>query len=317
MEGVVIEPKGMVRVFVLLSFVGLVACGNPTDGSNKSVPSVPIPAAPKGLAASSGNGDISLQWLPVPSASSYTLYIGRSPGFTLKGAQRLTGLSRPSHLHRPLGLGAIWYYRVAAFNSSGEGPAGGELAAMAKGPPPAMPTGATVTGSTSDITLRWNPVAGATSYAVFWSSTPGSPFAKRGEKIVTTRPEFRFANPPHRRTIYFAVAAVNDWGMSSLSPEVGTMVQATLPPPPAGLAASGGDGGITVRWDAVPGATSYNVYMAESSGRVRKTGKVIAGITEISCRQDKMTSKSMRYYVVTAVNSAGEGRSSNESGAMP
>lgn len=314
--------KGLVQALALLLCLLLTACANPADDEKsvvrKAAPAaVTLPPTTTGLTARSGNGEIVLQWTPIPSASTYTLYIGHSPGFALESADRLTGITRPDHLHRPIEMGSTWYYRVAAVNDAGEGPASVELAAMNKGTPPAMPTGVTATGSATDIALHWNAVAGATSYVVFCSSLPGQIAATRGEKFVTTRLEYQVTDLPSGRIHYFAVAAVNNWGKSPHSAEVGAMSQAPRPPPPSGVAASGGDGVVTVKWEEVPGATTYNVYVSTVSGQVRKTGQMIAGITQPFYRQKKISGQTMHYYVVTAVNHAGEGRPSNESGAMP
>jgi lysophospholipase L1-like esterase len=68
---------------------------------------------------------------------------------------------------------------------------------------------------------------------------------------------------------------------------------------------------ITLAWDDVPNATSYNIYWSENPGVTRKNG------TKISNVKNPYKIKGLKrggkyYFVVTAVNASGEGKESEE-----
>src|SRR5262249_57764285 len=66
-------------------------------------------------------------------------------------------------------------------------------------------------------------------------------------------------------TYYYQVSAVNGSGQSAKSAEVSATPQAP-PAAPTGLTASPGDAKVTLTWNTVTGATSYNVYRGTATG---------------------------------------------------
>lgn len=82
-------------------------------------------------------------------------------------------------------------------------------------------------------------------------------------------------------------------------------VASTPPPAPSGVFATGGDGQVTIGWDAVPGANSYNVYYATASGVTRSNGTKVTGANSgqtVAGLGNGVT----HYFVVTALNANGE-----------
>lgn len=89
----------------------------------------------------------------------------------------------------------------------------------------------------------------------------------------------------------------------------------TPPPAPSGVTASAGNGQVTVSWNAVSGADSYNVKRAASSSGPYAT--IASGITSTSHTDTSVVNGTTYYYVVTAVNSAGESPASSPVSATP
>ena len=91
----------------------------------------------------------------------------------------------------------------------------------------------------------------------------------------------------------------------------------TLPDAPAGLIAASGNSQITINWDAVLAATSYNIYWSATTGVTKITGTKIPDITSTSYTHIGLTNGTIYYYMVTSVNSYGESVESYEISSAP
>jgi fibronectin type 3 domain-containing protein len=98
--------------------------------------------------------------------------------------------------------------------------------------------------------------------------------------------------------------------------EVWGNVESPNPPStPTGLAASGGNAQVSLTWNAASGATSYNVKRSLSTGGPYTT--IASGVTVASYTDTAVNNGTTYYYVVSAVNSAGESANSAEASATP
>jgi fibronectin type 3 domain-containing protein len=77
-----------------------------------------------------------------------------------------------------------------------------------------------------------------------------------------------------------------------------------------GLTVTAGDGELTITWDAVAGATSYNLYRSTSQG---SQGTLIGSSAGTSYTDSTVANGATYSYVVTAVNAAGESPASAQS----
>jgi mono/diheme cytochrome c family protein len=87
-----------------------------------------------------------------------------------------------------------------------------------------------------------------------------------------------------------------------------------VPDAPVGVTAAGGDGQVTVSWTSVGNATSYNIYWSVAPGVTKANGAKIAGAVSPYIHTGR-TAATTYYYIVTAVNSAGEGVESAQASA--
>ncbi len=88
------------------------------------------------------------------------------------------------------------------------------------------------------------------------------------------------------------------------------------------VTASAGDGRVTISWNAVSGATSYNLYMASVPGVTKSNYSTLTGgmkHTNVTSPyiHTGLTNGTTYYFVVTTVNSAGESAESSEVSATP
>jgi hypothetical protein len=105
-----------------------------------------------------------------------------------------------------------------------------------------------------------------------------------------------------------ALGALISAGNGSTAPENVTV--------PTGVMATGGNGQISISWNHVPGATSYNLYWGTAPGVTKGGGTKIANAippyTHIG-----LPNGTEVYYIVAAVGPGGEGNSSTEVLAYP
>ncbi|GAF99391.1 unnamed protein product, partial [marine sediment metagenome] len=90
----------------------------------------------------------------------------------------------------------------------------------------------------------------------------------------------------------------------------------TAPSVPTTVTATSGNEEITISWDSVTDATSYNIYWSTSQGVTKDTGTKISAFSS-PYTHTGLTNGTTYYYVVTAENSYGESDESGEVSATP
>jgi DNA/RNA endonuclease G (NUC1)/fibronectin type 3 domain-containing protein len=176
--------------------------------------------------------------------------------------------------------------------------------------PPAAPTGVNATPGNAHVALTWNAVGGATSYNVKRSTTSGSGYATIASPATTSYDDTSAANGT---TYYYVISAVNSGVESANSSEV-SGTPAGAPAAPSGVSATGGDTQISLSWNSVAGATSYNVKRSTTSGSGYST--IFSPATN-SYTDTGLTNGTTYYYVITAVGPGGESVNSSEVSATP
>jgi kexin len=88
------------------------------------------------------------------------------------------------------------------------------------------------------------------------------------------------------------------------------------PATPVSLTVIPRDGYVTLSWNAVSGATSYNLYWSTTSGVTKTNGTKITSASP-SLNHSGLVNSTAYYYVVTAVNAGGESAESSQATATP
>ena len=95
---------------------------------------------------------------------------------------------------------------------------------------------------------------------------------------------------------------------------IGPATSTSVPTAPSNLAATAGNGQVTLSWTGSSGATSYNVYRGTTSGQ---EALLQSGVSGTSYTDSTAANGTTYFYEVTAVNSVGESGKSNEVSATP
>lgn len=180
---------------------------------------------------------------------------------------------------------------------------------------PAAPSSVTATPSDSSVTVGWNAVFGASSYNIYYATTPGVT-KSTGIKIADVTKPYEVTPLTNGTPYYFVVTAVNAFGESSESAEVSATPN-TIPAKPKGSSAYSGNNQAVVYCQPVKSATSYNLYYSTTTGvnTTTYTGK-ITGMTNPQTVTGLLNGTTY-YFVITAVNGAVEGPISSETTATP
>jgi hypothetical protein len=178
---------------------------------------------------------------------------------------------------------------------------------------PAAPTGLTATAGNAQVSLSWSASTGATLYYVKRATTSGGPYAQISSPAVTTYTDTGLSNGTK---YFYVVSAYNSAGQSANSAEASATPTAPPTPPtaPVNLVATAGNAQVSLTWTASAGATSYHVKRSTTNGSGYTQ---IAAPTLANYMDTGLTNGTTYYYVVTALNSAGESASSTETFATP
>ncbi|MBD3919819.1 fibronectin type III domain-containing protein [Paenibacillus sp. PR3] len=276
---------------------------------------VTAPSAPTGLTAAAGNAQAVLSWTASSGATSYNVKRATTSGGAYTTVA--TGVTGTTYTNTGLTNGTTYYYVVSAVNSAGESSNSAQASATPTAPVtvPSVPTGLTAAAGNAQATLSWTASSGATSYNVKRATTSGGAFTTVATGVTGT--SYTNTGLTNGTTYYYVVSAVNSAGESSNSAQASATPTApvTVPSVPTGLTATAGNAQATLTWTASSGATSYNVKRAMTSGGAYTT--VATVVTGTSYTNTGLTNGTTYYYVVSAVNSAGESANSSQASATP
>jgi Fibronectin type III domain len=189
-------------------------------------------AAPGGLTAIPGNGNVALTWTATAGASSYTVSWGTNSGGE---NSTQTGIMGPTVTISGLTNGQVYFFKVAAVYNGVSSDASMERQATVL---PSTPTGLAATAGNTAVTLSWMPVTGATSYNVYLGTSAGG---EGGASVKSSNtPTAMISGLTNGQTYYFTVTAVDAGGASAKSSEV----SATPSAPPAPSSSGGGAFGL-------------------------------------------------------------------------
>ena len=284
------------------------SANSPQVSATPGIPGV-TPVPPTNLTATPGNGVVTLTWTASTGATGYNVKRATTSGgpYTQLAAPTSSGYTDSSVIN-----GVTYYYVVSTLTAAGESANSAEVSATpnAQSMAPAAPTNLTATPGNAVVTLTWTASAGATGYNVKRATNSGGPFTQLAAPTSTSYIDTALTNGT---TYYYVVSATNSSGESANSAQV-SATPSGPPPAPTNLTATAGNTQVSLTWSASSGATSYNVKRSGTSGGPYTQ---IAAPTSTSYIDTALTNGTTYYYVVSAINSAGESANSAQVVAVP
>lgn len=237
------------------------------------------------------SGRVTLSWEPIPGAASYNVYLATSPGVTPFNSFKISNVSNPITI-TDLEPGTTYYFIVAVEDDSGASRHSKEVAYTVSDAAGSIDLGDILSQIKPEE--KSVPSEAAPAAAVGATKPQENAAAASGKVRDTSTPETKSLKKPdsQRRPIKAAKSPKSE---KSRPAEAGN--QETQD--------------VTLAWDNVPNATSYNIYWSDEPGVTRQSGTRIANVQ--NPYKMKGLKKGKKYYfVVTAVNASGESQTSAE-----
>jgi predicted phage tail protein len=238
-----------------------------------------------------------------------------------------------------LANGTTYYFKVAAVNTVGVGPASSAASATpaAAVTKPGPPTGLTATLGHSRVILSWTAPgsdggAGISGYLIYQGTSPGGEAGTPVNGSPVSATSYTVTGLTNGTTYYFKVAAVNDakrqgndsGEASATSVSAAASASATAsasqgsgtgasgapgaPGGPAGLTATAGNARVSLAWTASASdggspLARYQVYLGTTPDVSLSTP--VKSVTGTSTVMTGLTNGTTYYFAVTAVNTDG------------
>lgn len=272
-------------------------------------PSVPVAAA----ASAPATTGFTSNWSAVVGADGYILDVADNAafssmltGYAAKNVGNVTGFTISG-----LAPGSTYYYRLRAYNAAGTSAVSNTITAVTLPDAPLAAAANAIT--TSGFAAAWGTVSGATGYrldvaldAAFTTFVAGY-----NGKDVSTATSSIVTGLTAGTSYYYRVRAYNSAGAGANS---NTVSQTTLPAAPLAKAATFvSQTGFSANWDAVSGATGYQLDVATDTAFTNLvTGYANKDVGNITASAVSALANGTTYYIrVRAYNTGGASANSN------
>ncbi len=228
-------------------------------GLYASVPgTVPVPDAPTGVTATSGNNNVFLKWTASGAAISYNIKRATSAA----GAYTTIGTTdNVCFLDTSAPTAGTYYYVVAAVSGGGEGAASAPVSATYGPLTPAAPTGLTASSgpNAGNVTLRWSPPPGAPTYTIKRAASSGGPYTTLATGLADT--VYIDTNRSNGTPYYYVVSATIGSVEGPNSAEVAITPQTFI-----WSSTSGGNWNVATNWGGTAPATNGSLLIFSGTG---------------------------------------------------
>ncbi|WP_284638153.1 S-layer homology domain-containing protein [Paenibacillus silviterrae] len=237
----------------------------------------PTLTTPSLLSIAAGEGRVHLTWSQVTGSVQYAVYLRTSSsGYSTPVATVSSSVYEMDITS--LTNGTTYYFAVKASHPGGESGFSNELSATPQVASPGAPILQPPVYGPAKVDLTWSPVSGATSYAIYKSSTSGA-YDEPLDTVSGSVYAYRATGLRNGQTYYFVVKAENPGGISAFSNEVSATPRA-VPGGPRKVRAEAGDRRAIVYFEAPEDhggspITGYEVTILPTNRRVTGTASPI------------------------------------------
>ena len=272
------------------------------DTAGKSITYLSQPAVSTLENASNG---VTVKWNAVPGAARYRVYY-KTVGTSWKGGGDTTGTS---HTVTGLQSGTAYTFTVRCVSADGKNytsaydTKGKTITYTPKASTLANPIISSLGNAAGGVAVKWNAVTGAAKYRVFYKVSGGS------WKIVgdTTGTSYTAAGIQSGTRYTFTVRCISADGKSYTSDYDRTGKSITYIAQPAVASAANAAEGVTVKWNAVPGAAKYRVFYKTAGG----SWKIVGDTTATSYTVTGLQSGTRYTFTIRCVSSDGKNYTSS------
>ena len=174
-------------------------------------------------------GKVTLLWNEIPDATSYNIYMSKSPGVTKLSGSKISSATN-SLLINQLEPGKTYYFVVTVVNEQGESEESKELSYIAVANKigliyfkdlfdKSIQDHKSSTDEKGWVKIAWPEVPNAISYNIYWNDSPGIT-KHNGKKISNVKSAHTIEGLKRGTTYYFVITAVSEFGESGESEEM-------------------------------------------------------------------------------------------------
>ena len=275
---------------------------------------ITTPATPS-ISVTDADAELIVSWEAVPGADTYSVHYNTT-NTSGTATEAVSGIASTSYTITELTNGTTYYVWAKAKNEAGES----DFSSSETGNPKPIPVAPTISVAVGNAQLEvtWGEVDYAETYKLYYNTTDDSSSATEftGDADNTDN-TCTITDLTNFQDYYIWVKAVNNVGESGFSSSATGQPAGSPAKPEVTLTA--GDGQITVSWNAVLGADSYEVYSntSDASGSAIKfTGDT--DNTDTTCTITGLANNQEYFVWVKAVNNtAGSSDFSDVQSATP
>ena len=271
-------------------------------------PTLPPPIPTALTSGATTRNSIAFSWGPAARAESYDIYVTTAVTPPRAGTSpTATGLMTTSYTATGLSGQTTYRAYVRAVNVSGAGDWSDAVTATTSAiPAPAVPALSVTSRTTSAISYSWGDITDATSYQIYISTTNTAPSGSTvPTATISTGVAYTRTGLTQSTTYYAWLRAVGpggtgDWSAVSAATTLGVPVPSNL------RSTSRGFNNIAYAWNAVSGATSYEMYISTTSTEpTAQTTPTVTGLTATTYQRTGLTAGTTYYAWVRAVTAGG------------
>ena len=230
------------------------------SGSYSAVKTITtIPNAPTRVSATATVDSVTVSWTAASGATGYEVYMNNKTYTTSGTSIKITGLASNTS----------YAYRVRSKNASGYSAYTSSQTVRTLLKAPDTPTGVTASATYNSVTIRWNSAVNATGYDVLFNGT-----------VYNATGNSKTISGLSASTNYsYRVRAKNSAGSSAYSATATIKTPIKPPATPTGIKATATESSVTVSWNAVSTAASYELAFNGNTYTLTGTSRAFTGLT--------------------------------------